>query len=131
MKRQFSKGREGAEPLCETKTAYKLKDGERVSSFQIWLWAKLEVHIIYIYNLPCTLSVPNIWISYCSNPIQSVFPRRDLYPRMFPLNSLLSHSKPNFYSFSISSGIYEADQILRCYSSQGIFHCKRSLAAVA
>lgn len=54
-----------------------------------------------------------------SNPIRSVFPRRDLYSRMFPLNSLLSHSKPNFYSFSISSGIYEADQILRCYSSQG------------
>lgn len=57
LKREFFEGRVGAEPGCEMKTTYKLKGGEMVASFQIWPLAKFEVHTIYIYRLPSTLSV--------------------------------------------------------------------------
>lgn len=120
LKRQFSKGRAGAEPGCEVKTTYKLKDGERVSSFQIWPWAKLEVHIISIYILPSVLSV---YPMSGSTTMVTQLGLSAVDGTFIPECSLSAPSClaqiPKFYSFSILPRIYEADQILTCYSSQG------------
>lgn len=91
LKRWFSKVREGAEPGCEMGTAYKLEAGKIPDLALSQLGSP---HNLYLAPSFCSLNAPDDWIGYYATLVCSIFPRRDLFSRMFSLNSLLFCSEP-------------------------------------